>query len=225
MNAIIGFSDIIKTQAFGEVGRPEYLDYARDIHESGRRLLQVINDILDVSRIEAGDRQLNESVVDLSRVVHSTLEMLGQKIESNSMIISNLITANTPKLIGETQAIKQMLINLVSNAVKFTPSGGRITIHADVDDFGQMHVSVTDTGIGLTDEEIEKALSPFGQVDTALNKAESGTGLGLTLVQSLMSLHGGTFELFSQKGIGTTASLIFPPKRVSSTGVKTPERV
>jgi len=106
--------------------------------------------------------------------------------------------------------------------VKFTPEGGRISIDADVDDYGQMHISITDTGIGLTDEEIEKALSPFGQVDTSLNKSESGTGLGLTLVQSLMSLHGGSFELFSQKGIGTTATLIFPPKRVSHQGAKQP---
>ncbi|PZQ48086.1 MAG: PAS domain-containing sensor histidine kinase [Micavibrio aeruginosavorus] len=225
LNAIIGFSDIIQNQAFGEVGRAEYLDYARDINSSGKRLLQVINDILDMSRIEAGERQLNEGVVDLHKTVLASLEMLGPKIEANRMIVSNYVGADTAKLIGEGHAIKQMLINLLSNAVKYTAEGGRISIHADVDDFGQMQISVTDTGIGLTDEEIEKALSPFGQVNTALNKAESGTGLGLTLVQSLMALHGGSFELFSQKGIGTTATLIFPPKRVSQQQAKTPERV
>ena len=225
LNAIIGFSEIIRNQAFGEVGRVEYLDYARDINESGKRLLQVINEILDVSRIEAGERQLNESVVDLQKMVLSSLEMLGQKIESNNMIVSNYINADTAKIIGEAHAIKQMLTNILSNAVKFTPSGGRITINSDIDDFGQLHVSVTDTGIGLTDEEIEKALSPFGQVNTALNKSESGTGLGLTLVQSLMALHGGSFELFSQKGVGTTASLIFPPKRITLSQSRTPERV
>lgn len=222
LNAIIGFSDIIRTQAFGAVGSAEYLEYARDINESGKRLLQVINDILDVSRIEAGERQLNEGVVDLHKLLLSSLDLLGSKIEANRMIISNHIREDGPKVIGESHAIKQMLINLLSNAVKFTPEGGRISIDADVDDFDQMHISVTDTGIGLTDEEIEKALSPFGQVDAALNKAESGTGLGLTLVQSLMSLHGGSFELFSQKGIGTTATLIFPPKRVSHSGVRQP---
>lgn len=225
LNAIIGFSDIIRNQAFGEVGRPEYLEYARDINDSGKRLLQVINDILDVSRIEAGERQLNEGVVDLNKVVSSTLEMLAPKIEASRMIISNHVSEETPKLIGENHAIKQILMNLLSNAVKFTPDGGRVSIHAEVDDAGQMHVAVTDTGIGLTDEEIEKALSPFGQINTALNKNESGTGLGLTLVQSLMALHGGAFELFSQKGVGTTATLIFPAKRVSSQGVRIPERV
>lgn len=225
LNAIIGFSDIIQTQAFGEVGRPEYLEYATDINGSGKRLLQVINDILDMSRIEAGERQLNEGVVDLSKIVPGVLDMMGQKIEANKMIVSNFISVDTPKLIGELHAVKQMLVNLLSNAVKFTPEGGRISIQAELDGEGQLHVSVTDTGIGLTDEEIEKALSPFGQVNAALDKNESGTGLGLTLVQSLMALHGGSFELFSQKGIGTTATLIFPPKRVSHSGSRVPENV
>lgn len=223
LNAIIGFSDIIQTQAFGEVGRAEYLEYARDINGSGKRLLQVINDILDMSRIEAGQRQLNEGVVDLGKIIPGILDMMGQKIEDNRMVVSNHISAGTPKLIGEVHAVKQMLVNLLSNAVKFTPEGGRISIQAEMDGEGQLHVSVTDTGIGLTDEEIAKALSPFGQVNASFDKSESGTGLGLTLVQSLMSLHGGAFELFSQKGIGTTATLIFPPKRVSQAGVRVPE--
>jgi PAS domain S-box-containing protein len=215
LNAIIGFSDIIHNQAFGEVGRSEYLEYARDINESGKRLLQVINDILDVSRIEAGDRQLNEGVVDLSKMVLSAIEMLAPKIETHKTILSNFVGADTPKLIGEAHAVKQMIMNLLSNAIKFTPENGRVSIHAETDDYGQMHVSVTDTGIGLTDEEIKKALSPFGQVNTSLSKSESGTGLGLTLVKSLMTLHGGSLELFSQKGVGTTATLIFPAKRVT----------
>lgn len=215
LNAIIGFSDIIYKQAFGAVGRPEYTEYAHEINESGKHLLQVINDILDVSRIEAGDRQLNEGVVDMNKTVLAAIEMLAPKIDAQKIVMANLVTDVTPKLIGESHAIKQMLVNLLSNAVKFTPENGRVSIHAEVDGDGQMHVSVTDTGVGLTDEEIEKALSPFGQVNASFNKSESGTGLGLTLVQSLMSLHGGSFELFSQKGVGTTATLIFPPKRVA----------
>jgi len=215
LNAIIGFSDIIRNQAFGPVGGPEYLEYARDINEGGKRLLQVINDILDVSRVEAGDRQLNEGLVDLSKLVGSALDILYPKIESTKMNVSNFITPDTPKLIGEAHAIKQMIINLVSNSLKYTPTGGRISISYNLDDDGQMHISVTDTGAGLTDVEIEKALSPFGQINSEHSKNESGTGLGLTLVQSLMTLHGGAFELFSQKGVGTTATLIFPAKRVS----------
>ncbi len=216
LNAIIGFSDIIKNQAFGAVGAPEYLDYARDINEGGKRLLQVINDILDVSRVAAGDRQLNESLVDLSKLVASALDILAPKIETSRLVISNFITGETPKLIGEAHAIKQMIINLLSNSIKYTPAGGRVSISFQMDEDGQLHLAITDTGIGLTDVEIEKALSPFGQVETGLNKSETGTGLGLTLVQSLMTLHGGQFELFSQKGVGTTATLIFPTKRVSA---------
>lgn len=173
-----------------------------------------------MSRIAAGERQLNEGIVDLHKVVLSSLDLLGPKIEASGTILSNLVVPETARVVGEAHAIKQMIINLLSNAVKFTPEGGRVSIHADLDDYGQMLVSITDTGIGLTDEEIEKALAPFGQVNTALNKSESGTGLGLTLVQSLMTLHGGSFELFSQKGIGTTATLIFPSKRVSHHGTK-----
>jgi PAS domain S-box-containing protein len=222
LNAIIGFSDIIKNQVFGDVGRPEYLEYAKDINDGGKKLLQVINDILDVSRIEAGDRQLNEGVVDLYKVVLSALEMLSPKIEAHNTVINNHIRFDAPKLIGESQAVKQMVINLLSNAIKYSGEGGRVTLQADTDNEGQLHLSITDNGVGLTDEEIERALAPFGQINSSLNKSESGTGLGLTLVQSLMSLHGGAFELFSQKGIGTTATMIFPAKRVSSFSVKGP---
>ncbi len=216
LNAIIGFSDIIKSQAFGPVGANEYLDYARDINEGGKRLLQVINDILDVSRVATGDRQLNEGLVDLNKIVLSAAEILSPKIEASHIVFSNYITEESPKLIGEAHAIKQMIINLLSNSIKYTPAGGRISITQQMDSDGQLHLSITDTGIGLTDAEIETALSPFGQVETNLDRADSGTGLGLTLVQSLMSLHGGSFELFSQKGIGTTATMVFPPKRVSA---------
>lgn len=222
LNAIIGFSDIIRNQAFGAVGAREYLDYARDINEGGKRLLQVINDILDVSRVQAGERQLNEGLVDLNKIVASALDIMAPKIESNHLVVSNFVKEDAPKLIGEQHAIKQMIINLLSNSVKYTPAGGRISVSYQMDEDGQLHLAITDTGVGLTDSEIETALSPFGQVETGLNKMESGTGLGLTLVQSLMSLHGGAFELFSQKGVGTTATLIFPPKRVS--GVKKPEQ-
>jgi PAS domain S-box-containing protein len=215
LNAIIGFSDIIKGQAFGPVGSKEYIEYASEIHDSGKRLLQVINDVLDVSRIEAGNRQLNEGIVDLVKVTASALDMLSPKIEGSKLTITNLIDAQSPRLIGEAHAIKQMMTNLLSNAIKFTPAGGLVTISHELDEQGQFRLSVTDTGQGLTDEELEKAMTRFGQVNTKFSKSDSGTGLGLTLVQSLIALHGGTLELFSQKNIGTTATLIFPAKRVS----------
>ncbi len=217
LNAIIGFSEIIKNEVFGPVGRKEYYEYARDIYDSGKKLLNVINEILDVSRIEAGERQLNEGVIDLQKTVKTCLDLIAPKVQDSKLIVNNLVGPDAPRLIGESHAVKQMLMNLLSNSVKYTPDGGRITIGAEVDTAGSLRLSVTDTGIGLTEAEIEKALSAFGQVNGAeMSRAESGAGLGLTLVKSLVSLHGGALELFSQKGVGTTATLVFPPKRVSN---------
>lgn len=215
LNAIIGFSEIIKNQVFGPVGQKQYLEYSEDIFSSGKHLLKIINDILDVARIDAGERQLNEAIVDMDKVTRTVLELLSPKVESNRMIVTNGISAETPHIIGEELAIKQMLSNIISNAVKFTPPGGRVTITSEVDHEGCLRVSVTDTGVGLDEAEIERALSHFGQVDGRLDRSTAGTGLGLTLVNSLIRLHGGWFDLFSQKGIGTTATLIFPAKRVA----------
>ncbi len=214
LNSIIGFSEIIRDQLFGSIGRSEYIDYARDIHEGGKRLLNVINEILDISRIEMGDRKLNEGVVDVGKIVKSCLDLLEGKITSASLTLENSITTDTPKLIGEAQAIKQVLMNLLSNAVKFTPAQGRITISHEMDARGEFRLSVSDTGIGLSEDEIAKALAPFAQIDTDLDRENSGAGLGLTIVNSLMALHGGRLEMFSQKGLGTTATIVFPSSRL-----------
>jgi len=214
LNSIIGFSEIIKNEAFGEIEQDSYKEYAKDIFFSGRKLLEVINEILDISKIEAGDRALNESMVSIGGVVGVCLNLLDTKAKANQLVIQNEV-ADGLSVIGEELAIKQMLVNLLSNAIKFTPNGGRITIASDVNTDGELRLSVSDTGIGLEESEIEKALSPFGQIDNALNRSNAGTGLGLTLVDSMIKLHGGKLELFSQKGIGTTASIIFPVERVA----------
>lgn len=213
LNSIIGFSEIIRDAAFGPVGQDIYKDYARDIHQSGKKLLRVINEILDISKIEAGERQLNEGIVNMSGVVDSALDMLAPKIESSRMRIAKTMEG-IPDVIGEELALKQVVVNLLSNAVKFTPDGGRVTIAAHVGRDGRFHLSITDTGIGLDEYEIKKALSPFGQLDNNLNRSGSGTGLGLTLVDALVKIHGGEFELLSQKGIGTTANVILPADRI-----------
>jgi PAS domain S-box-containing protein len=214
LNAIIGFSEIIKDEVFGPIGQRQYWDYANDIYGSGKHLLKVINDILDVARIEAGERQLNEARLNMTKICHTALDMMGPKIEAKRLAVTNYIDDQIPNVIGEETAIKQILSNILSNAIKFTPEGGRITISYERDEVGDLRVSVTDTGVGLDEDEIERALSPFGQVNNDLDRATSGAGLGLTLVTSLMELHGGRFELFSQKGIGTTATLVFPSSRV-----------
>ncbi|NCC21202.1 MAG: PAS domain-containing sensor histidine kinase [Alphaproteobacteria bacterium] len=223
LNAIIGFSEIIKNEVFGSLGERAYRDYANDIFESGKRLLKTINEILDVSRIEVGERQLNEGVVDLREVVDGALKLLALKIEANNMTISNEL-AELPRVIGEELALKQIVTNLLSNAVKFTPSGGRISIFAEREPGGSLRLSITDTGIGLDDADIAKALSPFGQVDATHRRAGSGTGLGLTLADSLIRLHGGRLELLSRKGVGTTASIILPARRVTAVGNQTADK-
>lgn len=214
LNSVIGFSEIIKNEAFGDIPQPEYKEYANNIFESGNNLLNVINEILDLSRIQAGDRTLNEGIVNVAETVDSCLALMDGKIKSNKMRVENKIKGSDLSFVGETQALKQMILNLMSNAVKFSPEGGFIMLDAEIGRQGRLRVSVTDTGIGLTDEELVKALSPFGQVDSEHKRSKSGTGLGLTLVKSLMELHGGGLDIVSQKNIGTTATLIFPEKRV-----------
>lgn len=215
LNAIIGFSEIIKNEVFGPVGSSEYNEYAADIYNSGRRLLKVINEILDVSKIAAGDRQLNETLVEVNNAVQSCCALIMPKIEANNIAIENEISEKNLSIIGEELAIKQMIMNLLSNAVKFTTPGGRITISSDKDSQANLRLSITDTGIGMDESDIAKAISPFGQLDSSLDRENSGTGLGLTLVNSLIELHGGELDIVSQKGIGTTATLIFPAKRVA----------
>lgn len=215
LNAIIGFSEIIKNEVLGPLSSGQYKEYVRDIHDSGKRLLTIINEILDVSRIETGQRSLNEGVVELSRISKSCISFVRPKAEQGGLTLINLMDGKAPKLIGEELAIKQILLNLLSNAVKYTGEGGRVTLSHEIDHDGQLRISVTDTGIGLDEAEIKKALSPFGQVETAFNRAGSGAGLGLTLVDSLMKLHGGRLELFSKKGVGTTATVVFPARRVA----------
>lgn len=218
LNAIIGFSEIIKNEVLGPVENDQYKDYMKDIHDSGKRLLAIINDILDVSRIEAGERPLNESVIDMGKVVKSCVEFMKPKAEAGKLSIINLMDSSVPKIIGEEIAVRQIFLNLLSNAVKFTGEGGNITLSHEKEHDGQLRISITDTGVGLDESEIEKALSPFGQIETSFNRTGTGTGLGLTLVSSLIKLHGGRLEIFSQKGIGTTASVILPAKRVAQEG-------
>ena len=213
LNSIIGFSEMIKNEVFGPVGKKEYWDYAADIYDSGQKLLRVINEILDISKIEAGERQLNEGVVNIKNTVDSALHLLETKIENGQMTITKALDG-IPDVIGEELAFKQILVNLLSNAVKYTPDKGRITISGHIGRQNRLHISITDTGVGLDEFEIQKALSPFGQVDSELSRSGSGTGLGLTLVDALVKLHGGEFELFSKKGIGTTATIIIPEDRL-----------
>ena len=216
LNSIIGFSEIIRNQVFGPIEPQSYWEYARDIHESGKHLLSIINQILDISKIDAGERELKESRIDMKKLVQSSLDMQMQKIRDAGLIMTESDYSNMPTIIGEDVAIRQILNNILSNSIKFTPEGGRISVLGEMDENQNFRLSITDTGIGLDASEIKRVTSKFGVTDGRFSKSTSGIGLGLSLVQSLMRLHGGEVEIFSQKGIGTTVVLTFPKARIQS---------
>src|SRR3989338_7559414 len=216
LNSIIGFSEIIRNQVFGPIEPQSYWEYARDIHESGKHLLSIINQILDISKIDAGERELKESRIDMKKLVQSSLDMQMQKIRDAGLIMTESDYSNMPTIIGEDVAIREILNNILSNSIKFTPEGGRISVLGEMDENQNFRLSITDTGIGLDASEIKRVTSKFGVTDGRFSKSTSGIGLGLSLVQSLMRLHGGEVEIFSQKGIGTTVVLTYPKARIQS---------
>jgi signal transduction histidine kinase len=222
LNAIIGFSEIIKNEMFGPVGRKDYVEYSKDINDSGTHLLELINDILDVSKIEAGKKEINESLFDFSHVTAAALRLVKPRADAGKLILVSDIPPGLPEIFGEELSIKQAVLNLLSNAVKFTPEGGSVTLSARVDTDGRFKVWVTDTGIGIKSEDIPKVLVPFGQVDSALARRYAGTGLGLTLVISLIELHGGEFKLDSDFGKGTVATFWLPAERTVHAGQQPP---
>ena len=223
LNAIIGFSEIIKDEMFGPVGRKDYVEYSKDIHASGTHLLELINDILDVSKIEAGKKEINESLFDFGHVGAAALRLVKPRADAGKLTLISDIPPNLPQIFGEELSIKQAVVNLLSNAVKFTPEGGNVTLAARMEMDGRFKVTVTDTGIGIKEEDISKVLVPFGQVDSALARRYAGTGLGLTLVISLVELHGGEFKLESEFGKGTKATFWLPIARVVQPGQPTPQ--
>lgn len=215
LNAIIGFSEIIRDQAFGPIAQSQYVDYARDIHESGRGLMGIINTILDVARIEAGERELNETLVKVAPMVRSAVEMVRSKAEANQQTVEIVMPESLPDLVCEELAVKQILLNLLTNAVKYTPTGGRISVTAGIEPSGDLRLAVTDTGVGLDAEEIARVMTPFGgQATGSFSRSSSGAGLGLTLVHLLTRLHGGRVEMVSQKGVGTTVGVTLPAGRL-----------
>lgn len=213
LNAIIGFSEVIKGQMFGQVGS-RYADYARDIHDSGQHLLEIINDILDLSKLEAGKLELHESNVSLSSIADQCLLLVKGRAKEGSVHLHVDIPQALPEIVADRRAVKQVLLNLLSNAVKFTPTGGTVTLRAHLNDSFGLDVAVSDTGIGMTDSDIRVALSPFGQIDSSLARKHQGTGLGLPLCKSLLEMHGASLLIASRPNAGTTITARFPPERV-----------
>jgi PAS domain S-box-containing protein len=211
LNAILGFSEVIEREMFGPV-TPKYLDYAGDINRSGRHLLALVNDVLDLSKLEAGKLELHESEFALPELIEECLTLVRARAEAGGVHIRNALSSTPPTLRADARAVKQLLLNFLSNAVKFTPEGGEVRVEISAED-GLM-LSVVDSGIGMTASEIEVALAPFGQVDSHLARKHDGTGLGLPICRSLMELHGGELRVESTPNVGTRLSAWFPPARV-----------
>ena len=213
LNAILGFSEMIENQFYGAVGDKRYTEYARLIHVSGRHLLSLIRDVLDLSKIEAGKMDLHPEPLDLSDILDEAQDLVGAGTTLDDRRVRTEVAPSLPQLLADKRAVIQMTVNLLSNAVKFTPAGGAITLAASMRKDGGISIEVRDSGVGIAKADIPKALSAFGQIDGELSRQHDGTGLGLPIVISLMELHGGHFALDSEQGRGTTAKLLFPAER------------
>jgi two-component system cell cycle sensor histidine kinase PleC len=214
LNAIIGFSEIMQGEILGPHGNPTYKEYANDIHQSGQHLLNLINEILDISRIEAGRYELNESAVDLAKVAADCHRVMRLRAATKELKIVELFEPGLAQLWADERAMRQICLNLLSNAVKFTPAGGSVSLAVGGTAPGGQFLSVKDTGPGIPEDEIPSVLRSFGQGSLAQHAAEGGTGLGLAITKGLTELHHGTFELKSKLGHGTEVIISFPRKRV-----------
>jgi two-component system, cell cycle sensor histidine kinase PleC len=216
LNAILGFSEVMKAEIFGAHAVPLYKDYAGDIHSSGVHLLNLINEILDLSRIEAGRYELNEEAVSLARVVEDCHHLLKMRAGNRGIIMHEMFEPDMPRLWADERAVRQICLNLLSNAIKFTPQGGEIWLKVGWTASGGQYMSVKDTGPGIPEDEIPVVLASFGQGSNSIKSAEQGAGLGLPIAKNLIDLHGGTFTLKSKLRIGTEVVVTFPPERVMS---------
>jgi two-component system cell cycle sensor histidine kinase PleC len=214
LNAILGFSEVMKSEVFGEHSIPAYKEYSADIHNSGVHLLGLINEILDLSRIEAGRYELNEESISLVAIVEDCHHLLKLRAANRGITIHEGFEPDLPRLWADERAVRQICLNLLSNAIKFTPQGGEIWLKAGWTASGGQYMSVTDTGPGIPEEEIAIVLASFGQGSNSIKSAEQGAGLGLPIAKSLVDLHGGTFTLKSKLRIGTEVVVTFPPERV-----------
>ena len=213
LNAIIGFSELMIRGVLGPVGNDNYLSYINDIHLSGRHLLDIINDILEFSKAEAGKLELLECEVDVGEVAAALLRLIGPKARDAGLALRERLPQHLSRLWCDERKLKQMLLNLLSNAVKFTPAGGTIEFEAAESAAG-LTLTVRDTGIGIAKSDLGRVMQPFVQVENSLSRRHDGTGLGLTLVKSMVEIHDGSLTLESELGTGTTARLTFPPDRV-----------
>jgi PAS domain S-box-containing protein len=215
MNAIIGFSEMMIKETFGALGHPKYKEYIGDVHSSANHLLEIINEVLDMSKIEAGRIEIDEGEIDLKGLIESVSRMMDSRAFGNDVKLKVEIAPDLPDIKGDQRLIRQVLINLVTNAVKFSKKGGSVGVAAYMLEDGRLQITVSDEGVGIRKDKIKQAMEPFGQVsDRAENAAYQGTGLGLPLAKAMVNLHDGTLNLESEVGQGTTVFVKLPADRV-----------
>lgn len=214
LNAINGFSEMISSEVLGKIGNQRYIDYAKHIHSSGEHLLAIINDVLDLSKIEAGRLELTLTNFELEPVVANCARLIGERHLERQRDIRIDVSTDARHLVADRRVVRQILLNLLSNADKYTPIGGKIAIAARLLDGGRTMIEVFDTGVGIPEQDIERVLEPFGQSRSTVSLSHEGTGLGLSLSRKLMKLHGGELTIASQVGYGTTVTLVFPHRSV-----------
>jgi signal transduction histidine kinase len=213
LNAIIGFSELLADEVYGPMGDTHYRGYARDIHDSGKHLLGLINDVLDLSKLDATVIETYAEPVELSEFLRKTLHMMRPQADRAEVALTESFDAVLPTMRTDERRLRQVLLNLLSNAIKFTHAGGTVSISAYRQAAG-VAITVSDTGIGIAPEDIPKAMENFGQVQTGWSRTAEGTGIGLPLSKRLVELLGGSFVLESKVGVGTSVILTFPRERL-----------
>jgi len=213
LNAIIGFSSLWRDQVFGPISQPKYLEYAEDIHHASTHLLDLIHDILDISQIESGRISLEDGRIDVAELIQDITSLFANTMATEGIKLTVKRDDPLPDLKGDQRRVKQMIINLVSNAVKFTKRGGEVSIEVCVDETGAVNIIIRDNGIGISEKENKDIFEPFTQVAESYSRSHEGVGLGLSIVQALMDEHGGRVALESVVGEGTVVRLVFPQQR------------
>ncbi len=210
LNAVIGFSEVMRSEMFGPLGHENYEEYANDINDSGVHLLNLVNEILDLSKVVAGKAEVQDEVVDLGDLLGLCAKLVAESVRAAEITLDLPDISTLPQLRADETKLKQILLNLLSNAIKFTPPGGRVTVEAASKSDGGVRISVTDTGIGIARARISQVMQPFKQVEGAMTRKHGGTGLGLPLAKALVELHDGKFNLDSEEGVGTTVTISLP---------------
>ena len=216
LNAILGFAAIIEDRTYGPAEEERYTDAARNIREGGEHMLGIVNNILDLSKVEAGGMALNEETFDLLEMVHAAVTLIQGRAGTLGITLKVSLPDRLPPLFADGRLVKQMLINLLSNAVENTPADGWVVITAERDGKGGLTIAIADTGRGIAEDDLALALTPFRTFGDQQARMPHGIGLGLPLVKSLIELHGGAFQINSKLGTGTTVALTFPPARVGA---------